>query len=122
MAYCPVISLDGIRRELKIKPTDAQGTVIQQARERAKQFLRKKESFIWNATNLTRDIRQRQVSLFEQYGARVKIIYLETDECTRIQRNSSREDSVPEDVAQKLLSKTEPPDAIEAQIVEWHCV
>lgn len=122
MAHYPVISLDGIRRELKIKPTDAQGTVIQQARERAKQFLRKKEPFIWNATNLTRDIRQRQVSLFEQYGARVKIVYLETDECTRTQRNSSREDFVPEDVAQKMLSKTEPPDAIEAQSVEWHCI
>lgn len=44
----PVISLDNIRRENKISPTDKKGNgqVIQMAKEQARVFLRKKETFI----------------------------------------------------------------------------
>ena len=122
LAQLPMVSLDDIRRELKIKPTDDQGAVIQEARERAKKYLRIKQPFVWNATNLTIDIRQKQIRLFEQYGASVKIIYLETDESIRKNRNISRESAVPEEVVEKLLRKTELPAAWEAQTVKWLCV
>lgn len=67
-----MVSLDVIRKELKVKPTDNQGIVIQTAQEQAKKFLRARKEFAWNATNLTKDIRQRQISLFEGYGAKVR--------------------------------------------------
>jgi len=42
----PVISLDGIRRELRISPSADQGVVVQEAR--ARDLLRRRASFIWN--------------------------------------------------------------------------
>ena len=75
----PVLSLDDIRRELKVSPTDKKGNghVIQLAKERAKGFLRTKTSFIFNATNLSRDLRSKWIRLFNDYKAAVKIIYIE---------------------------------------------
>ncbi len=118
----PVVSLDGIRAELKISPTQDQGEVVRTARERAKEYLRKKEPFIWNATSLTKDTRQKMVSLFERYGAGVRIVYLETDQKTREKRNADRGDAVPEYAVARMLEKTVPPTPEEAQIVEWLCV
>ena len=115
----PMISLDGIRKELHISPADDQGNVIRTARERAKVFLRRKQPFVWNATNISRDIRQKQVRLFEQYGASVRIVYLETDEAVRRMRNAARADAVPEAAVEKMLRKTELPLPEEAQTVEW---
>jgi len=118
----PVVSLDAIRAELRIKPTDNQGQIIQLAQERARDLLRKKQPFIWNATDLTRDTRQKLIALFEQYGARVRIAYLETSWNTRISRNRSRPDAVPEAAVNRMLGKTVLPMPDEAQAVEWLCV
>lgn len=118
----PVISLDTIRKELGILPTDNQGRVIKEGRERAKALLRKKQPFVWNATNLSREIRQIQIQLFEQYGAAVRIVYLETDEKTRRERNKAREAAVPEEAVERMLRKIEPPSPEEAMFVEWICV
>ena len=55
----PVVSLDDLREELDIDATENQGQVIQAARERAKEYLRKGERFVWNATNISRRFRAR---------------------------------------------------------------
>ncbi len=115
----PMISLDGIRKELHVSPAGDQGSVIREARERAKVLLRRKEPFVWNATNLSRDIRQKQIRLFEQYGASVRIVYLETEEAARRMRNAARADAVPEAAVEKMLRKTELPLPEEAHTVEW---
>ncbi len=115
----PMVSLDGFRIELGIKPTDNQGAVIQAAKERAKEYLRKKHPFIWNATDLTKDTRKKWIGLFERYGARVRIVYLETEEKNRESRNSGRCDSVPEGAVARMLVKTVLPTPDEAQKVEW---
>src|SRR5262245_18115783 len=47
----PVISLDELRREMRIAPTENQGPVVARSRDRAREYLRRKQSFIWNATN-----------------------------------------------------------------------
>ena len=118
----PMISLDEIRKEHKIKPTDRQDMIIQIAKERAKEYLRRKQPFVWNATNITRDIRQKQISLFERYGASVRIVYLETDWKTQMKRNKERNAFVPEKVIEKMLAKIVPPTPDEAKAVEWYCV
>ena len=117
-----MVSLDRIRAELGVRPTDNQGEVIREAQERAKEYLRKKLSFIWNATDLTKETRQKPVMLFERYGARVRIVYLETDWITREARNSGRDDAVPENAVARMLKKTVLPAPDEAQTVEWICV
>jgi predicted kinase len=116
----PVITLDDIRKELKILPTDNQGLVVATANERAKELLRKKQPFVWNATNITTDIRKLLIPLFEDYGASVKIVFLETEWNEGIRRNSSRQAEVPKHAIEKMLSRLEPPEPYEAQNVEYH--
>lgn len=118
----PMVSLDEIRKEKDIKPTDNQGAVIQEAQNQAKAYLRKHQPFVWNATDITKDIRQKQISLFERYRARVRIIYLETDWNVQLDRNSSRKSEVPVTAIEKMLGKTVPPMPEEAMTVEWRIV
>ena len=115
----PVVSLDEIRKETRISPIENQGKIIQEAWEQARAYLRRKQPFIWNATDLSKDLRHRQVSLFEQYGAKVRIVYLETDWDTRKGRNSGRKDAVSEFIVEKMLGITVLPTPEEAQTVEW---
>ncbi len=117
----PVISLDEIRREMHILPTDkeAQGRVISRAKEMSKSLLRANKSFIWNATNVTSQVRGNQIDLFEKYSAHTHIVFLETALATELERNKSRKEAVPEKVIFELISKTEPPAAYEGHTVEW---
>ena len=117
----PVISLDNIRHSLKISPTDNQGTVANIAREQAKEYLRKHQSFVWNATNITVQMRESLISLFETYHAHVRIVYLETKWETMLERNSSREEMVPVHAIEEMLAKLTLPEAWEARNVEWIC-
>ena len=114
-----VISLDDIREELKISPTDNQADVIGYAKERAKLYLRQKTPFIWNATNITKEMRKGLVDLFTGYGAYVEIIYIETPYKELIKRNSSRSRQVPLVVIEKLLRKMEIPAVTEAHKVRY---
>ncbi len=120
-SHLPMISLDDIRREMKISPADpeGQGRVIECAKVRARELLRKKISFVWNATNVTPEMRRKQIDLFEKYDAYTHIVFLETDLETEYERNRGRADAVPSSVIDRLLSKTEPPMSWEAHRVEW---
>lgn len=117
----PVISLDGIRAELGISPDDREGQskVVAVARDRARELLRKKQSFVWNATNVTSQLRKKQLDLFEDYNAYTRIVFLETAFDTELKRNGERKNAVPERVIEKLLSKTEMPAVSEAHSVLW---
>ena len=117
----PVISLDDVRLELDVTPTQSQGQVVQAARERARALLRQRQPFVWNATSLTA-LRAQQVGLFEDYGARVRVVFLETAWDENLRRNAGRRDAVPEDVIDGMLARLEPPERWEAQAVEWLCV
>ena len=118
----PMISLDGIRKELKILPIQDQGRVVAAARERAKELLRKKQSFVWNATNILPMTRKQQIDLFTAYGASVRVVYLETGWEEQLRRNAGRPDAVPEAAISGMLEKLTPPERFEAHRVEWHCV
>lgn len=120
-AHCelPMISLDEIRSELCVAPTENQTAVIKEGRARAKELLRKKQPFVWNATDLTQQVRAEQIGLFEGYGASVRIVYLETDWSTNQARNRSRNAAVPQEKLEKMLSILQPPLPWEAREVEW---
>ncbi len=117
----PVLSLDEIRRENRISPTDKKGNgkVIQLGKEKAKEFLRQKQSFVFNATNLTRDIRNKWTSLFNDYKARIKIIYLEVPYNQLLTQNQNRDYSVPNHVVDKLIKKWQIPEYEEAHEIEY---
>lgn len=117
----PTVCLDDLRVKLKVKPGGSDGHLIQAAKEQAREYLRKKQPFIWNATCLT-EKRKELISLFESYGARVKIVYLETGWEENLRRNAGRRDAVPERAIAEMLEKLEPPQRFEAQEVVWACV
>ena len=120
-ADLPVLSLDDIRRANRIEPTDKKGNgrVIQLAKEQARVHLRAGERFVFNATNLTRDLRGKWTALFADYRARIHLIYLEVPWPQLLQQNKQREHSVPEDVILHLLGKLEMPGYDEAHEVAY---
>lgn len=115
----PTVSLDEIRRTRKIKPTDNQGEVIFAAKDLAKEYLRKKTNFIWDATNLSKQIRGEVVDLLANYDAYVKIVYVEANYAKRREQNENREYPVPESVIDRLMNKWEVPDLSEAHEVNF---
>lgn len=116
------VSLDGIRREMNIKPTDKKGNgrVIQEAKERCKILMRQHKDFVFNGTNITRDNRGKWISLFEEYGGKVVIEYIEVPYKTLMSQNHNREYKVPEDVIEKMINKLEIPFHEEAVSVNYN--
>jgi putative nucleotidyltransferase with HDIG domain len=119
-ADLPVVSLDKLREELKISPTAEQGLVVQTAKERAREFLRVQQGFVWNATNLTKKTRRQLIDLFSGYGAKVRIVYVEAPYKEILKRNRERTRYVPEKVIDKMIDKLEVPDITEAPVVKWN--
>lgn len=117
--HTPMISLDEIRKANKIPSTEEQRRVANIARGQAKEYLRKHQPFVWNATNITIQMRESLINLFETYHAHVRIVYLETEWQTMLERNYSREAIVPQPVIEDMLGKLVLPEVYEARNVEW---
>lgn len=115
----PVISLDDIREELGIAPEDNQGEVIHKAKNRAKEMLRKKKPFVWNATNVSQQIRKPLIDLFFSYRAKVRIVYIEPGYNEVFKQNANRKAPVPEKVLKELIGKLDIPNINEANFVEY---
>lgn len=113
----PVVSLDILRKELRISATDNQGRVIQAAYEQAKEYLRNGQDFVWNATNVTRQNRSKILRLLRDYGAKIQIIYLEVSPDRLYYQNRQRPDQVPVTVIDHLSKKMEPPQLCEAHSI-----
>jgi predicted kinase len=120
-AHLPEISLDAIRKQHKLKPDDtaATGWVVQQAREQARDYLRRKQPFVWNATNISRQLRGQSIDLFATYGAYIKLVYVEAPYATWKKQNNQRQEAVPEKVMDRLLQKLEVPQMYEAHEVVY---
>lgn len=118
-AGLPVVSLDRLRADLDVDPDEPQGRIVQAAHEAARVHLRRREPFVWNATNLTRQLRAKVIGLCLDYGAHVTIHALDRPEPTILRQNRNRPTAVPEAVIHRLAEKWEPPCAWEAHAVEW---
>ncbi|WNJ19849.1 AAA family ATPase [Pontibacter sp. G13] len=112
----PMLSIDAVRREHKLDPTDKKenGRAIQLTKEQAKIWMRARQSFVFNATNITASMRGRWISLFTDYGARVRIIYLEVPYRQLLSQNRSRSYQVPVKAIDSLIGKLEIPHPKEA--------
>jgi len=115
----PMISLDEIRKEINVLPTEPQEPVVSLAYSRAREFLRNHTPFLWNATNISTDIRNRQLCLFAQYGAAVRIVYLETSVDEQYRRNRNRVAVVPEEAVIRMRRHLVLPTIHEARKVEY---
>lgn len=114
-----VVSLDQIRKDNNFKPTKSKdtGRAVQLAMKQCKEYLAKGQDFFFNSTCITRDLRQKWVRLFMDYGAEVIIKYMETPYTTLIKRNKTRYKPIPEKVLEKLINKVEVPTKEEAHTV-----
>jgi putative nucleotidyltransferase with HDIG domain len=116
----PLINLDAIRGRLGVEADGDQSLVVTAAREEAKGYLRARRPFVWDATNTTRDLRNGLVALFANYGATVRVVYVEAPSWgDMFARNRARDRRVPEAVIGRLAEKLEIPSPAEAHRVEW---
>lgn len=116
-AALPIVSLDRWRENLGVAPEDNQGKVVQKAFDEARSFLRTGEDFVWNATSVTRRVRQKIVGLCLDYDARVEIHCITVPLRVALERNASRERPVPEGVVRRLADAREPPGLDEAHSI-----
>ena len=119
-SHLPMVSLDVLRIEMGIPPTKPQAPIITAAKDLAREYLRKKQPFVWNATNTVLELRGGLISLFEGYGASVRTVFLETALETELSRNKARDAVVPEPVIAKMLTRLEIPERYECEAVEWN--
>jgi predicted kinase len=121
LADWPLVSLDELRGALDVSPEDDQGAVVSAAREQAREYLRKGQRFVWNGTNVSRQLRSQTLELLLGYQARVRIVYLEAAPEVLLAQNRQRVGTarVPEKVIQRLVDRWEVPDRTEAHTVEW---
>jgi putative nucleotidyltransferase with HDIG domain len=115
----PVISLDTLRQTMGVEPDGDQGLVVNAAKVLAKDYLRSEQSFVWNATNLSRQLRSGLIRLFASYRSRIWIVYLEAPWSELLSRNRDRVEKVPEKVLYRMKTRLDVPDITEAQQVDW---
>jgi predicted kinase len=99
-AHLPQVSLDELRRELKIAPDDrkGQGVVAQAAYQRAKEYCRRQQPFVWNSTNLSNELRARLIQTLRVYQPRFTLTYVETSQENILKRRAG-------DIKAKVLWK-----------------
>ncbi len=119
----PSVHLDAIREELDIDPTDNQGQIIQVSRERSKEFCRKRQSFVWNATNINSKIRATLISQWLPYKPKIHIVYLHKNIHQILKDNAQREDDsrVPDNKIMNMFERFEFPEISEChslQVIE----
>jgi putative nucleotidyltransferase with HDIG domain len=119
LTHMNIISLDDIREEFKVSPRADSSKIAMIAKERAKEYLRVKQSFVWNATNIIYDTRKKLCDLFSAYGAKVKFIYIEVPYKELISRNRIRSRSVPVKVLNNMIHKLEMLENFEGYQVEF---
>jgi len=121
LSHLPMVSLDDIRRKNKVKRGDSkkEGQAIQEAKESAKVNLRAKQDFVWNATNITKEMRGKVIRDFEDYGAKVEVIYVEVPFKELIKQNHNRKHKVPESAIKDMIGSLEIPDVTECYNVKY---
>jgi putative nucleotidyltransferase with HDIG domain len=117
-AGLPVVSLDDLRAQYDVDPTDDQGEIAQLARESCREHLRAGRDFAFNATNILRQTRKRWIDLFADYRARIELVYVEPPLATIFAQNERRSKRVPTRVMHRLVEKLEPPTVTEGHSLE----
>lgn len=110
-----IISLDEIRKELKDKNYSMTGQVLNIAKERLKESLRKCESVVYDATNYRKDFRSKLFNICDSYGAHVTLHMMLKDVESCIKDDSKREHPIGKDYIMKQFEKFQFPE-----IDEYH--
>jgi len=85
----------------------------------AKALLREKTPFVWNATNVNVQLREKALDLLYAYGAEVELVYLERPRAELLARNSRRDSTLSNKALQEMTHKWELPLPTEAHRVRY---
>lgn len=114
-----VLSFDDAKEALGLVQGDNVGKAVHMVTDRAKELLRKKEPFVWNATHLSLQMRNKTLDLLYNYNAEVNLVYLEAPENEIKKRNSERDTTLPNSKIDEMLFKWEVPTPLEAHYVNY---
>lgn len=114
-----VISFDDAREELGLKHGPGAGAAVHLATDRAKELLRQKLPFVWNATHLSGLMRKKTLDLLYAYGAEVEMIYLEAPEPVIKSRNARRDNTLTNAGIDKMLHRWELPLPTEVHVIRY---
>ena len=105
----PVVSYDDLREEFGFKPGEGTGTLVHAAADRMREFLRRRETFIVNATHLSRQMRRRTLDLVSDYGGSVRVVYCEASRADLLSRNAKRDSTLNNKKLLEMTSRWEVP-------------
>lgn len=116
----PVVSFDDARSALGIRHGKNEGLVGHAAVDKAKALLRKGDPFVWNATHISSQMREKTLGLLFAYHAEVEVVYLESPRSVVMSRNSKRDTSLRNKAIEEMLFKWEVPMPTEAHKVSYN--
>jgi len=108
-----IISLDQTRIDMDLDFGDDEDAVVKSAKEKCRECMRNKVNFVFNATNLIKDVRSKWIRLFRQYKYSITIHYKERPLTTILEANKNREHKVPESVILEKVKKIDVPTLME---------
>lgn len=117
----PMLSYDDMREEMGVSHGESVGEVIHAVWDQAKELLRTRSDFVWNATHLSQSMRKKALDLLWNYDAEVELVYLEVSQenVWRTQNRQRHSKAVPDKALDQLLWKWEPPTPREAENVSY---
>ena len=114
-----MVSFDDSRQELGLRHGQNDGLAAHYAVDKAKELLRRKAPFVWNATHLSQQMRDKTLDLLFAYQAEVELVDLERPRKELLQRNSRRDSTLTNKALQAMLHKWELPLPTEAHVVNY---
>ncbi|WP_445657034.1 AAA family ATPase [Achromobacter sp. NCFB-sbj8-Ac1-l] len=115
----PVVSFDDAREALGLAHGKNEGKVAHLAVDRAKDLLRRRQPFVWNATNLSELMRKKTLDLLYSYHAEVDLVYLEQPRAELLRRNTRRDTSLSNKTLTAMLHRWDLPLPTEAHRVVY---
>lgn len=114
-----VVSFDDAKAELGLKHGENDGLAAHRAVDKAKALLRRREPFVWNATHLSEQMRNKTLDLLYAYDAHVSLVYLEVPADTLFRRNARRDTTLKQRDLERMLHRWEVPLPWEAHEVRY---
>ncbi len=114
-----VVSFDDAKAELGLKHGENDGLAAHRAIDKAKSLLRRQEPFVWNATHLSGQMRNKTLDLLYAYSANVRLVYLEVPRDMLFKRNARRDTTLRQADLERMMHRWEVPLPWEAHEVRY---
>jgi predicted kinase len=115
----PVVGFDQAKAALGLRHGDNDGQAAHHAIDQAKALLRTQSRFVFNATHLSQQMRDKTLDLLLAYHARVRLVYVEAPRATLLTRNRQRDTTLRNADLLQMLHRWELPRPAEAHQVDY---